>query len=402
MGYSSTKNIPEQSTSVLLPKKRMLKSNVMRETASVCDTGNGKLGAIGVERKTRSTCNTVIDGKDGELGSMSNQIGFHYDVETWLQNQPSLPHTDSQEMGISSRNPHVSVAFPLDKHYPSVDMVTDQQLCSSSQFTSVSAYRPCQKIIGSYPSDKQDSNFGKIHVTKSQKPLNNQSSTSRTEFSNVAISSDVNKISPHNERSEVLVDLSLIDDDGDTELFCDASIPSSFLYGKGLRMPEPQELTSRMSEGGQSDLFLKTSNKVKQTSAPLSKEMGATYNNIKDVQKPYRSQPISICNTYPISSKSSEIFLPKVNQDKIISKEGSTECNLNLPSYPQKVSKSPLPGENLIPERTSGGFCIPNICQRNYSYMRQNRSVTSASSKDMENRQKNTYERFKYKNLPHD
>ncbi|CAG9536549.1 unnamed protein product [Cercopithifilaria johnstoni] len=361
---SSVENIPTQSISLLLPKRTTLKSNMVDETASGYDTRSVKPTAL--ERKTRPKYDILIDNKDGELESMTNQIGFQYDVKRWLHNQPSLSNADNWEMGFL-RNPHISDASTLDKHYSPVGAVTDQQLFSTSQFTSVSAYRSCQEIPP-YRSEGLKSNFVEIDTTKNQMSLNYQFSSDDTEFSNAAISGDLNNISLGNEKDDMLVDLSLIDNDSDAELFCDASIPSSSLCRQGFLIQASQQLTPKMSEGYQNDSSLKTSNKVKQTSAPSSKETGINRNTVKSTR-----------NTYSVSGKSGEVF-SKVNQNRIIpSKGGLLGCNSHISSSPQKMRKSPLLSDNMIPERTSGGFCIPNICQTNDSCIRKNRSAASAS-----------------------
>uniref|UniRef100_A0A1I8ENF5 Maelstrom domain-containing protein n=1 Tax=Wuchereria bancrofti TaxID=6293 RepID=A0A1I8ENF5_WUCBA len=156
----------------------------------------------------------------------------------------------------------------------------------------------------------------------------------------------------YSETDSTLVDLSLIDNDSDTELFCDASIPHGFL------MPASQQ---SLSEGYQNDSFLKMSNQAKQTSALSLKEIEAA-----NMQKSCCSQSVSTYNTCPVSSKSSEIFLSKVNQDEIVSSNGpSTEFSSNLLSYSPKLPSTSI--DNLLPVRTLGGFCIPNVCQTNYS-----------------------------------
>uniref|UniRef100_A0A0R3RGG3 HMG box domain-containing protein n=1 Tax=Elaeophora elaphi TaxID=1147741 RepID=A0A0R3RGG3_9BILA len=180
----------------------------------------------------------------------------------------------------------------------------------------------------------------------------------------------------------------LTGDDSDAELFCDASIPCSSLYGKGYLTQKPQKLIPRVSESYQNDWFLKTTNKVKQTSASPCKEMGATH-NIESVPKPCNSQPVSTCNYGPVCVKSGQMF-SKVKQNRSISSKGSMECDLNLSSYPLKTCKSPSSSENLIPERTSGGFCIPSIYQTNSSCGRKNRPTTSASYGETGSEQKNT------------
>ncbi|EFO15905.2 hypothetical protein LOAG_12603 [Loa loa] len=134
------------------------------------------------------------------------------------------------------------------------------------------------------------------------------------------------------EKDRIFADLSLLDTDSDTELFYDASIPSSSLYGQGFLMPAPQELARGMSEA------------------------------------------------------SSQI-LSKVSQDRITpSKEGSIGCSPNLSSFPQKVSRSSSP-DDLIPERTLGGFCIPNVYQTDCSYIRRNLPLVSTSSRGIGSRQ---------------
>ncbi|VBB30514.1 unnamed protein product [Acanthocheilonema viteae] len=382
-GYSSVDSIAIQSISLPLPKKITLKSNMMKETASAYSTGRAKSAATVLEKKTKSACNTIID-KDSELGSMTNQIGFHYHIKKWLDNQPFLPNADSCETSFFSCNPHVSDASTLDKHYAPVDRVTDQQLFSTSQFTSFSAHRPYREIP-LHRDEGQKSNFG---VTKSQKSLSFRSSTDDIGFSNVVINSNLNKILPSNEKDEVLVDLSLIDNDSDAELFCDASIPSS-LCGQGSLMQASQQLAPRISEAYQNYSFLKISNKVRQTSLS-PKKIEATHNTIKNVPESYHDQLVSTHNTYPLSEKLDRIF----NQDMIIpSRRESKECGPNFIRYPQKTPKLPLPNDNLIPERTSGGFCIPDFYQKNCPYIRRNRSATSTSYRQAEDRQKNINEK---------
>ncbi|OZC06501.1 hypothetical protein X798_06512, partial [Onchocerca flexuosa] len=365
-GYTSVENIPERSSiSLLSPKKKTLKSNVRKETSSICEVGSVEQNAITLERKTRSTCNTFLDDKVDELGNMTNHIGFCYDVEKWLQTQQPMQLTDNWEMRVCSRNPHISAASSVDKHYAPVDVVIDQQLISLPQFKSVPSYRSSQKIP-SYPSEKPRSNFSGIHAIESQLPLNYQCSTSDKGFSNVVINGNVSR------KDEVLVDRSLIENDSDTEIFCNISIPTSSFC--------------------KHDSLISAS-KMRQISALLSEEIGTTHDVEKTVQNTCHSQPVATPNAYPVSSKSSKVLLSKANQNKFLPSKGeSMECSLDLSFNSQKVLKSPLSNDNLIPERTSGGFCIPNICQTNYFWMEKNPSAISTSFRKTGSQQKNIHE----------
>ncbi|VDK66353.1 unnamed protein product [Onchocerca ochengi] len=366
--YTSVENIPERSSiSLLSPKKKTLKSNVRKGTVSVCEVGGTEQDAVALERKTRPIYNTFFDDKVDELGNMTNQTGFCYDVEKWLQTQRPMQHADRWEMRVCSRNPQISAASSVDKHCAAVDAVIDQQLISLSQFTSVPSCRSSQKIPA-YPSEKSRSNFSGIHAIESQLPLNYQSSTSDKGFSNVVINNDVGR------KDDILFDRSRIDNDSDTEMFYDISIPTSSLYRQDSLIPAPQVLTPGMSKDYQNSLFLKMSSEISQIPSLLSEEIGTTHDVVKNVQNTYHNQPVATSNAYPVSSKSSKIFFSKVSQDKLVPSKGeSMECSLDLSFYPQKVLKSSLSNDNLIPERTSGGFCIPNICQTNYLCMSENR-----------------------------
>ncbi|KAM3718706.1 Protein maelstrom [Dirofilaria immitis] len=328
--YTLVENIPEQSSvSLLLPKDETLKSIVKKETSSVYEIESAKH----LERKTS--------------------------VERWLQTQGPLSHTKKREMRFCSRNPHISLDFPID-------MVTDQQLCSSSQFVTVPAYQLCQKTP-SYFSEKSKSDFSEIHVTKNQLPLNYQFSKSGTELSSVVINGDIK------ERDEIPADLNIIDNDSDTEMFCDVSIPSSSLYGQD---------------------FLKASNKMRKISGLSPKEVEATHGDVKSVQNPCHNRLVATSSTYPVSLKSNKVLVSEVNQDKFASsRRESIECRPNLSLYSQKMSKSPLSDDNLIPERTSGGFCIPNVCETNHLRMRKNWPGMSASTREIGNWQRNMHER---------
>ncbi|VDN82426.1 unnamed protein product [Brugia pahangi] len=167
----------------------------------------------------------------------------------------------------------------------------------------------------------------------------------------------------YSERDRIFADSNLIDDDSDTELFRNASIPQS------------------LSEGYQNDSFLKMSNQAKQTSTLSLKEIEeAATNNVKDIQKSFCGHTISTYNTCSV--------LSKVNQNGIVSSNGpSTEFSSNLLSYSPKSPSI----DNLLPVRTLGGFCIPNVCKTDYSC---NQQTTLVSSKEIGIQQKNTHSSF--------
>lgn len=373
--YSSVENFPVQSNALLLPKNGLLNSNTMKEAASDCDIGSIESTATELKRKTTHSCNTLMDDED--LENMTNQIGFHYNVEGWLPNQPSSSNSNNWKMDFCTRSPHLSGTFTRDKRYSSIDAADNRQF-SITQFRSAAACWPHEKIP-LHRSERLKSNLPEIDLTNNQKSFNCQSSTDDMEFSNVVISSDLNKISSDNEKSDVLVNLNQTDNDCDIELFYNVSIPSS-LCKQDFVMQTSQQLATKVSKGYHNGSFSKTSNKVKQTSTLSSREVGS-HNGIKSVQESYHNQFVPTCNTYPTSEKPGRIFFSKVNQDKVILlKEGSVECSWNSSSYSQKTRELPLLGDNLIPERTSGGFHIPNICQ-NYSCIRKSRPATLASCK---------------------
>lgn len=199
-------------------------------------------------------------------------------------------------------------------------------------------------------------------------------------FSNAAINDDFNNISLGKEKNE-LIDLSLIDDDSDAELFCNASIPSSSSCGQDFLIQE-------------NNLFLKTSEAVKQAKA-LSRKIGAIENTIESVQESFCNQLVPFSNTYPVYERSGQVLLLNVRQDRSILSEGERiEYNPNFSYYTQKMQKSLLPNDYVIPERTSGGFCIPNVDQTNYSHVKKNQLAISASYGKTGSRQRNTYEKF--------
>ncbi|MCP9262344.1 hypothetical protein DINM_005617 [Dirofilaria immitis] len=313
--YTLVENIPEQSSvSLLLPKDETLKSIVKKETSSVYEIESAKH----LERKTRSTCNTLLEDEGDELKSGTNQVRFRYSVERWLQTQGPLSHTKKRKC-VSAR---AILTF----------LLTFQLIWSQ---------------INSYVhlpnSEKSKSDFSEIHVTKNQLPLNYQFSKSGTELSSVVINGDIK------ERDEIPADLNIIDNDSDTEMFCDVSIP----------------------------------------------KVEATHGDVKSVQNPCHNRLVATSSTYPVSLKSNKVLVSEVNQDKFASsRRESIECRPNLSLYSQKMSKSPLSDDNLIPERTSGGFCIPNVCETNHLRMRKNWPGMSASTREIGNWQRNMHERI--------
>ncbi|VDK86606.1 unnamed protein product [Litomosoides sigmodontis] len=374
-GYSWIENIPMQSNSLFLPENGLLNSSTMEGGASECNIRNIRSTATELNRKIPDACSTQIIGE--KLGNMSNQIGFHCNVERRSSAQRPPWNSNNWEMVFSMRNLHVSNTFTHDKRYSTID-AADNQLFSVYQFRSAASCRHHQEI-SLHQSEQSKSNLPEIDLTCNRKAVNCWSTTGDMEFSNVMISSGLSKISSDNEKSEMLTDLSRADNDSDMELFYNVSILPS-LCEQGFFAQTPQQPAPRMNKDYQNGLVLKASNKAKETSTLSSKEV-SSHNPNKGVQGLCHNQFVSTHNTYRASTKPGQVFFSKVNQDKITpSNEGSVEYSSNSSSYSQKTREPALLDDKFLPERTAGGFCIPNIYE-NDSCIRKSRAATLASCK---------------------
>uniref|UniRef100_A0A915PZ16 HMG box domain-containing protein n=1 Tax=Setaria digitata TaxID=48799 RepID=A0A915PZ16_9BILA len=358
-------------------EKRTLKVD-KKPLAVMCGASSTRLDNFILRAKTKPASIGPIHGENYESKSITNHNGSRYDTGRSLHNQQSVPQLDCLEVSFPSRNPHSPhvVDVKIDKLWNSADLVTDQHSLSV-------ASAPAYQEIVSYPRRRLKPNFVKNRFVERQIPSIYQSSLSDEKFSVVENSNSGNKMLPRSEGDEV-VDSNL--NVSDIEMFYDISIPTSFFRGPHFLPCAPQEPMPRVPENCKKDPLLNRSNKIGHISPPLSEPLEASHTAVKYMRNLYHSQLVKGCSTYPDPSKSKQ-FLTTVNLDPLFpSTEKSTNYSRTLSSQRSESSKLTPCENSIIPERTPGGFSLPNVYQANFAQSKKNRSAALASSKEMESR----------------